>query len=209
MAKTSLNRQSYIDTALDLIADAGVEKLSMRKVASRLGVSPMAMYKHFPSKEELLAATLDEVILRADIYPDDSLPWDQWIEHVGRGMYQALCEESSWVPMLGSMRLGSQAAAVTDAFVQRLCTEGFSVEQAVRAYFAVIQVVIGAACLRSSINLEAGSDNNDGLAPVTLAYLANVDPRRLKIAPEFEQLVRLDQLDIGLPLVIAALRSEI
>ena len=39
----SLNRQRFVDAALSVIAEVGVERLSMRKVAAQLGVSAMAM----------------------------------------------------------------------------------------------------------------------------------------------------------------------
>lgn len=43
-----LNRQDCVEVALLVISEAGVKKMSMRKVASSLGVSAMAMYKHVP-----------------------------------------------------------------------------------------------------------------------------------------------------------------
>lgn len=207
----------YIEAALAVIADVGVENLSMRKVASTLGVSPMAMYKHFPNKEALLTAALDAFIARADVLPHKRLPWDQWIAHVGQAMYRALCANTSWVPLLGSLRLGAQAAAVTDAFVARLSTDGFTVEQALEAYFGVIQVVIGAVCLQASVQRDQAQrarkkhkrrtrapDNAPTIT--TLSYLASADHRRLQIAPLFDQVIRNAQIDIGLPLVIDALR---
>ena len=54
--RSALNRGAYVEAALEVIAEVGVDKLSMRNVASRLSVSPMAMYKHFPTKDDLLAA---------------------------------------------------------------------------------------------------------------------------------------------------------
>ena len=189
VARPALNKQTYIDAALEVIAEVGVEKLSMRNVAARLNVSPMAMYKHFPNKEELLVASLDAFISRADVIPDESLPWDDWVRQVGRGMYQALCQEMSWVPMLGSMRLGSQAVKVTEAFVSKLTATGFSVEQSLRAYFTVIQVVVGAVCLRSSLDY-AGQD------------------RPLNV-PQLDSMLELEQIDIGLPLVIVALKAQL
>ncbi len=47
--------------AMRLIAERGVEELSLREVARRLGVSHQAPYKHFPSREHLLA----EVVARS------------------------------------------------------------------------------------------------------------------------------------------------
>ncbi len=44
-----------------IIASDGVEKLSLREVARRLGVSHQAPYKHFPSRDHILA----EIVARA------------------------------------------------------------------------------------------------------------------------------------------------
>lgn len=54
-------RERCLAEALAIIAEAGVEKLSLREVARRLGVSHQAPYKHFTSRDDLLA----ELIARA------------------------------------------------------------------------------------------------------------------------------------------------
>ena len=105
----SLNRQRFVDAALSVIAEEGVERLSMRKVAAQLGVSAMAMYKHFNNKDALLAAAFDTFIERAEVLPDESLAWDGWLEQLARNMYRALSGEMRWVPLLGTMPLGSNA----------------------------------------------------------------------------------------------------
>ena len=48
--------------AVALADKAGIEALSMRKLAEELGVVPMALYKHVASKEELLDSMVDIVI---------------------------------------------------------------------------------------------------------------------------------------------------
>lgn len=54
-------REACIDEALAIIEREGVEALSLREVARRLGVSHQAPYKHYPSRDHLLA----EVVRRA------------------------------------------------------------------------------------------------------------------------------------------------
>ncbi|WP_394821708.1 TetR/AcrR family transcriptional regulator [Pendulispora albinea] len=49
-------RRALIDAALRTLTRHGVEELSLRALARDLGVSPRAPYRHFATKEELLAA---------------------------------------------------------------------------------------------------------------------------------------------------------
>lgn len=54
-------REACVKQALAIIAKDGLDALSLRDVARRLGVSHQAPYKHFPSREHILA----EVVSRA------------------------------------------------------------------------------------------------------------------------------------------------
>lgn len=54
-------REACLAEALVIISSAGVEKLSMREVARRIGVSHQAPYRHFASRDHVLA----EIVRRA------------------------------------------------------------------------------------------------------------------------------------------------
>jgi AcrR family transcriptional regulator len=49
-------RDKLCDAALEIFAEKGIDGLTMREVASRLGVSPMTPYRYFKDKEAILAA---------------------------------------------------------------------------------------------------------------------------------------------------------
>src|SRR5215468_10136068 len=64
--RATLSRDRVLRAAVALADEAGIESLSMRKLAKELGVVPMALYKHVASKEELLDGMVDIVMAEID-----------------------------------------------------------------------------------------------------------------------------------------------
>lgn len=55
-----------VDTALRLLDDEGLPELTMRHLATALGVQASALYWHFPNKQTLLARVSDRIVARSD-----------------------------------------------------------------------------------------------------------------------------------------------
>lgn len=193
------NKSAYLNTALNIVDQVGVEKLTMRKVAERMNVSPMAIYKHFPNKEALLRETLDEFISRADVIPDQDLPWEQWVQHVAYAMFNALSGETSWLPTLGAINVGPNALAVTSAFINKLSEEGFSFNEALEAYLAIVHLVIGSVTIQTALN-KSTNNLTDDLQP-----LAQNDLNSNQLA----QLVGKNQIEIGLPFLLDGIKNRL
>jgi AcrR family transcriptional regulator len=64
--RVPLSRDRVLRAAVTLADTAGIESLSMRKLAQELGVVPMALYKHVANKEELLDGMVDIVVGEID-----------------------------------------------------------------------------------------------------------------------------------------------
>src|SRR2546429_16132 len=73
--RRALTRQRVIAEALAVISADGVQALSMRALAGRLGVVPRALYRHVRSKEKLYDLILDNVLAEVDCLPDHTLDW--------------------------------------------------------------------------------------------------------------------------------------
>jgi AcrR family transcriptional regulator len=59
-------RDRIFDAARDLYDAEGVEGLSMRKVASVVGLTPMALYRHFADKDALVDALTEDGLIAWD-----------------------------------------------------------------------------------------------------------------------------------------------
>ena len=55
-------RDRIVAEALDLFAEQGIDGTSLREIAERIGVTKAALYYHFPSKDDLLAAVFEPVV---------------------------------------------------------------------------------------------------------------------------------------------------
>lgn len=61
-SRVPLNRQRVLDAAVALADDEGLDALTMRRLAKRLGVEAMSLYYHIASKSVLLDGLADVVV---------------------------------------------------------------------------------------------------------------------------------------------------
>ncbi|MCM6772245.1 TetR family transcriptional regulator [Nocardia sp. CDC159] len=80
MTEPKLTRTAIVDTAIELADEAGLDALSMRRIAERMGVGAMSLYRHVPNKDSLLADMTDEVA-RRNPYPVPEPGWT-WRDRV-------------------------------------------------------------------------------------------------------------------------------
>lgn len=98
------NRDRALQAARELFATSGLD-VTMRQVARRAGIGPATLYRRFPTKQALLAATFkDEMDACSTIIDEAAADPDHW-----RGFRHAL--ESLVV-------LGAQNRGFTDAFMR-------------------------------------------------------------------------------------------
>ena len=84
--RARLTRKTVVDRALQLANADGLDALTIRKLAQELGVTPMALYWHFRSKDELLDGLAERVWSEIDTDVDDAAPWPAQL----RGLLESL-----------------------------------------------------------------------------------------------------------------------
>ncbi|MCO6009062.1 TetR family transcriptional regulator [Actinoallomurus purpureus] len=73
--RARLSRETVVDGALALADEEGLDGLTIRRLAQRLGVTPMALYWHFKNKDELHNALVDRMWSLVDTKVDPAAPW--------------------------------------------------------------------------------------------------------------------------------------
>ncbi|WP_292893405.1 MULTISPECIES: TetR/AcrR family transcriptional regulator [unclassified Nitratireductor] len=80
------------EAALDLIARLGFEAMAMRQLAGKVGVQPAALYRYFPTKEELLYALMREHMENLIISWREARPAEGSVEEKPAGRLAAFVE---------------------------------------------------------------------------------------------------------------------
>jgi AcrR family transcriptional regulator len=141
-----LTRARVVTEALTVIAEEGVEALTMRTLAARLGVVPGALYRHVRNKTQLHDLVLDGVLAEVDCDVDPTLAWTERITLLAHRL-RAVLEAHPGVAGLLKTRdpLGPHSLALAEAFLEPLRTAGFPTRDAGLAFFLIVDYTIGFA----------------------------------------------------------------
>jgi len=85
-----LSEEEVVLATLRLIENNGIGRLSMRRLAEQLGVTPMAIYYYVRNKEELLTLVSDRLLRQID--GDDSGTWQERLLDHGTRMWDVLTQ---------------------------------------------------------------------------------------------------------------------
>ena len=134
-------RDGIVDTALALLEQTGLPDLSMRRLATALGVQPSALYWHFENKQELLAAVADRIVepvadARGDVAD---------VAHALRGALLAHRDGAEVVLSTQALGLGSDAAHIRLAAA--LAGDDVPGEDARGDATVILQFILGHASL--------------------------------------------------------------
>jgi len=123
-----LNRERVLAAAVVLADEAGIESLSMRRLAQELGVVPMALYKHIANKEELLDGMVDDIVGEIDPPVRDS-GWKSAVRLRVLSARQSLLRHP-WARQVLESRTTRTPAVLgyMDSFIGMFLAGGFSVD---------------------------------------------------------------------------------
>lgn len=175
--RSPLTRQRVLAEAVDLADGEGVESLTMRRLAQRLGVEPMSLYHHVANKAALLDGVVEvvvEEILAEVTRLEAAAPLDEWRAALRRRVLaaRAVLLRHPWAPALvvRSEHVGPGVARYFDGVLGILLAGGFSYDLAHHALHA-----LGSRALGFSQELfQPGDAGEDTSAEVMEAMAAEL-----------------------------------
>ena len=158
--RRTLTRERVVAEALTVIAAHGVDALTMRALATRLGVVPAALYRHVRNKEQLHDLVLDGVLAEVDYQTDSFLGWTEQITTLAHRLRTVLENHPGVAGLLKTRDpLGPHSLALTEAFLAPLHAAGLSAQQAGLAFSLLYDYIIGfAISTPTSINEQRVRD---------------------------------------------------
>jgi AcrR family transcriptional regulator len=159
--RPQLTPQRIVTEALTVIAEDGVQALTMRSLAARLGVVPGALYGHVGNKQQLQDLLLDGVLAEVDFHTDPSLAWTDQLKILAHRLRQVLEAHPGVAAILKTRDpLGPHSLALAEALLAPLQTAGFGDREAGLVFFLLVDYTIGFAVSspRTSINEQRVRD---------------------------------------------------
>src|SRR5690242_18001811 len=83
--RVRLSREAVVARAIELGTAEGLEAVTLRRLASELGVTPMALYRHVRDKQDLVNAMAEAVLAELDLTVGFE-PSMAWTDRIRRAM---------------------------------------------------------------------------------------------------------------------------
>ena len=142
-----INTSVVAQTALSLLDDTGLDGLTMRRVADKLGVQPGALYWHVKSKQELLDAMASAIFADAAAgleAPRASMSWQDWLCDWARQLRRAMLRYQDGAKVFAGASLQEPAVfRATELALRTLEDGGFAVRPAARSVATLLHYTVG------------------------------------------------------------------
>lgn len=139
----TLSRQKIIDEAIRMADNDGLQKLSMRKLADKLGVEAMSLYHHIDNKADLIAEMVDTVVPQIESV-EACKDWKDAMRKRADIMRDTLIAHP-WVghEFVAGFNIGPRMLAYVDTTIGYLLQAGFTYRMADHAWNTIDSYIYG------------------------------------------------------------------
>ena len=210
-ARARLSRERVLVAAIAQADAAGLEEVSMRKLAETLDVAPMALYRHVANRDDLIDGMIDVVFGEIEL-PAFGPDWRTAMRRRAMSVRDALARHR-WAIGLMESRAHPGPANLRhhDAVIGSLRSGGFDIAMAAHAYSALDSYVYGFALTKMNLPFQAADDIGEVAQDMLAPFPADEYPYLLEILTDHVMLPGYDygeEFEYGLDLVLDGLERE-
>jgi len=208
-SRPPLTRERILQAAVDLVDQAGLDALTMRRLGAELGVEAMSLYKHIANKDEILDGIIELVVGEIEV-PAEGAAWKEAMRLRAISAREVLSRHS-WAVGLFEAR-GSSGPVVLgylNAILANLRSAGFSIENATHAFWLLDSYVYGHVVQESSIPKSAPKETTTSTASVLekttmdeFPHLVEIEEHALTSEYSFD-----NEFEFGLDLILDGLEN--
>lgn len=97
--------ESIVREAIALLNEEGIDGVSLRRLAARLGIKAPSLYWHFADKSALLAAIVERLFEEALREVPPHRRWQDWMRDFGCAMWQSQGRTRDFIRLVTTTRL--------------------------------------------------------------------------------------------------------
>jgi AcrR family transcriptional regulator len=198
-----------IAVALELVDEVGVQPFSLRMLANAMESGTATLYRHFASKDELMAYVVDRVLSEVHIADQKNVAtWQDAIRAGAEAFHETLRRHPNVLPLLmAQVPIGPNGLANRERVMHMLLGYGFPVGLAARAFTAIGHYVIGFA-----VQQHGPGSPSPERGPQLLDFYRHLDPTTFPAttaaAEELTTVTLDEEFRFGLGLIINGLEKD-
>jgi AcrR family transcriptional regulator len=184
----TIDRDSVLSAGLAIADESGLQAVTMQSVAERLGVTPMALYRHVDNKADLLDGLVELLLAEVATMPS-GLAWQERLRRLGRAVRKTAQRHPGVFPLL-LQRPAATAGALTvrDEVCRALEEGGIAKTDVARTERVISTAMLGFAASeaggrfasRSTREVNADFSATEAMVEGYLEHLATAAAKRAR-----------------------------
>jgi len=139
-----LHRARIAKAALELMAEEGLDALTMRALAARVDVQGATLYHHFANKQQLCDRMAETLLAEAWTSPQPGESWRDWVRDRALALRGVMQRYRDGARLLAGFRPGDSFEPETlERLVEPMVSAGFAREKAVNVLLAIGRYTLG------------------------------------------------------------------
>lgn len=209
--RRGLDPDVIVESALDIADTEGLDAVTIRRLAQEHQVTPMALYRHFKDKDDILQALADRLLADVVLPEVDDRPWHEQMRSTLAALIVALRPHPD-VAHLTSPRLLTSAPglALAERCLVLLVSGGFAIDRAAEVGRQTLFSLVALVAAEPRLDPRTDTDDREDAIAARRAALATLPASRYpNVVAAAGTLSYLDDSDhyyqIGLDLAVGAM----